>query len=77
MTINRDLANKAFMSFSLSPGVEFKLNDPVEITGGEYAGVGGSVISIADIDPEISFLDERGDGGGDIIIPQRLLKLID
>jgi hypothetical protein len=51
--------------FSLKPteGVQFGLNDSVQITAGKHCGEGGAVISLLSVSPVI-YLVELGSGRG-------------
>ena len=73
--IDIDKAYKAFLEYSLSPGIEYILNDSVEITDGEYKGLRGAVISIRSVNPEVIFIVELSNGR-DVDVPQQLLKVI-
>jgi hypothetical protein len=75
MLIDKEKADEAFMRYSLSSGVEYVLNDSVEITGGDSKGLKGAVISIDSVNPEVIFMIELGDGRF-VNVPQRLLKII-
>jgi hypothetical protein len=65
----------AFYSGGTSPGVDYTLNDAVEVVGGPYHGEGGSVISLLQLDPEPSYLVETSTGM-DIEVPQSSLRAI-
>jgi len=56
--------------------VRFCINDSVEILGGPYAGLGGAVISIESITPEVMLLVELG-SGSDVIVLQDSLRFVE
>lgn len=64
----------AFLSGKPIPGVYFRHNDYVEVTGGEYAGASGSVVNVDELsdDPVIRVELESG---YDALIVQSRLKL--
>jgi hypothetical protein len=54
----------------------FVINDSVEILEGNDKGKFASVISIRSVAPELTYLVEKGDGSGDLVISSRAIKLI-
>lgn len=54
-------------------GVEYVLNDSVEIVEGEHAGEFAAVISLERLNPEPAFLIELG-SGHDLLVPQQWLR---
>lgn len=66
-----------FYAEKRSEKIKFCINDGVEITSGEFKGILCAVISIQQIEPEVTFLVERGDTGESLIIKQSELRLLD
>jgi len=64
--------------FSWEPieGVQYGLNDAVQITVGEHEGEGGAVISLFSIGP-VTYLVELSSGHGDVEIAESNLELIE
>lgn len=56
--------------------VKFVINDPVEVIVGEYKGKRCAVISIQELEPEVTLMIERGDDGSLITIPQASLAIL-
>lgn len=57
--------------------VPFCINDAVEIVAGLHAGLGGAVISIETLEPEMMLLVELGGTGGDVILPASTLRILE
>ena len=70
-----DQAND-FLAHRPVPGVAFEHNDFVEITGGEHAGLMGSLVSVAQLGDDPVYLVEV-DSGFDVHVPQAMLRLAD
>lgn len=68
--------NDAFFAGKRSSKVKFVINDTVHVTKGEFEGIEAAVISIASLEPEVTYLLERLDGAGDINVPQTYIKLV-
>ena len=58
------------------PGVTFAHDDLVEITGGEHAGMTGSLIGVASIGDDPVLVVEI-DSGFEVEVPQSLLRRAD
>ena len=69
-------AREAFYEGSRGPSTPLIINDPVEVIGGDSAGLSGTVISLEKVDPELVFLIERGDGSGDVLVAWKHLRLV-
>ena len=67
----------SWLSGEQVPGVDLRLNDSVEITGGPKQGETGAVISLEHVDPEPTFLVELGATGSEITLPQSMLRRLD
>lgn len=68
--------NDSFFAGKRSSKIQFVINDTVNVTKGEYEGIEAAVITIASLEPEVTYLLERFDGSGDITVAQSLIKLI-
>lgn len=66
---------KQFYEGNRTSTVPFIINDAVEIIEGEYKGKSAAVISIEQIEPELIYLIELGDGAGDVVINGKWMKL--
>lgn len=56
------------------PGVNFGLNDRVEILEGPGAGEGGAIIFLVALRPEPHYLVALGSGSGDVRVRQSALR---
>ncbi|MCR9161673.1 MAG: hypothetical protein NXI35_13375 [bacterium] len=74
MVVDLEEARTAFYAMARSEEVPFVVNDVVDLVTGPHAGTGGALISIESVDP-LTYLVERGDGGGDLLVPAKNLRL--
>ena len=56
------------------PGVEFQLNDSVEVIRGEHAGAGGAVVTLLGDSPEPRYVVELGSTGEDVGVYESALR---
>lgn len=69
-------AEALWLEYQPVPGVLFRLNDPVEISGGEHAGEMGSTVALLALIPEPRYLVELEPGGEDIEVSQSQLSTV-
>lgn len=74
MSIGLEAAREAFYAAARSEAVPFVLDDAVDVVSGALAGICGAVISLEGVQP-VTVLVERGDGGGDVVVLARDLRL--
>lgn len=55
------------------PGVGFALNEPVVVTGGQFSGSLGAVVSLVSLVPEPVYTIDLGSGRGDLHLPESAL----
>lgn len=75
MSIGLEAAREAFYACARSEALPFVLNDGVDVVAGDHAGARGAVVSVEGVEPLV-YLVERGDGGGDLRVAARDLRLI-
>tara|TARA_R110002096_G_scaffold436021_1_gene665237 strand:+ start:110682 stop:110921 length:240 start_codon:yes stop_codon:yes gene_type:complete len=77
MTSDLSEARKAFYEGSRGPNTPLIINDSVEVIGGKSAGLGGTVISLEKLEPELVYLIEPGNGSGDVLVVWKNLRLLE
>ncbi len=75
MVISKEI-NDAFFRGERSEKIKYVINDTIEVTNGQHKGIEGAVISVETLAPEVTYIVECFDGTGDIVIPQKNLKLL-
>ena len=77
MTSDLSEARKAFYEGSRGPNTPLIINNSVEVIGGKSAGLGGTVISLEKLEPELVYLIEPGNGSGDVLVVWKNLRLLE
>lgn len=71
----RDTQSRWFSDEQI-PGVEYTLNEAVQVIDGEHVGAFAAVTSLQRLDPEPAFLIELA-SGHDLIVDQQRLRRVD
>ena len=75
MAVSREKSDRWFRGEDI-PGVQFGLNDAVDIIEGPHRGSSGAVISLIEIESVVRFLIELSTGV-DVEVEQSLLRLVE
>ena len=65
------------MTSDLSEARKAFYEGSVEVIGGKSAGLGGTVISLEKLEPELVYLIEPGNGSGDVLVVWKNLRLLE